>query len=90
MQQRRRAVLVHASEGVQDLLARDRKRKTDLAPELLDEPTMAPEAVAPEAVEAAAAAAPESSSKRGGGRFKSRQQRRRDMAATETVGGRQG
>ena len=88
------AVAVRAStEGVQDLLSRDRKRKDavlegSVATEF-DEPAPAPAAaVAAEPAEAAAAEEEAPASKGGGrggrgGRLKSRQQRRRDMAATE-------
>jgi hypothetical protein len=91
---RRTAMLrVCASEGVQDLLARDRKRNADipqenefdLPPEVPAEPVAA---VAP--TEAAADAEATSSGRRGGrsGRLKSRQQRLKDMAASqETVSG---
>lgn len=81
MAPRSHSVVVLASEGVQDLLARDRKRKVDLVPEL--EATPQPiETVAEEVVE------PESTGKSSkSSRFKSRQQRRRDMLASDAAGG---
>jgi hypothetical protein len=80
------------SEGVQDLLARDRKRKAgdqtaaefDLPPQPAEV-----EAPAPAAAEAEPAAEPRGGGKRDG-RLKSRQQRRRDMEAKGESAGRDG
>ncbi|KAI8474785.1 MAG: hypothetical protein J3K34DRAFT_109787 [Monoraphidium minutum] len=82
---RRAATVVRASadtEGVQDLLARDRRRKQiELAPELqLPPPQPQQQAEEPGAEEGG----------RRGGRFKSRAQRRREMAASEGAAGDKG
>jgi hypothetical protein len=80
---RARSVRVAASaEGVQDLLARDRKR-VELAPELQPAPPPPP----PEAEQE------EGGQQQGrgrGGRLKSRTQRRRDMAVSEGAPGAKG
>ncbi|GBF96643.1 hypothetical protein Rsub_09276 [Raphidocelis subcapitata] len=72
------------SEGVQDLLARDRKRNGGDLPatefDLPPEPAEAAEAPAPAPAEAEPADEPQGSGKRGS-RLKSRQQRRRDLEA---------
>jgi hypothetical protein len=92
---RRAAVRVQAmSEGVQDLLARDRRRKADLAAaefDLPEEPQQEQQA-APAPAEAGAEASAEeegSGGRRGGraGRLKSRQQRRKDMVLNEESAG---
>jgi hypothetical protein len=101
-QPHRRALRVCASEGVQDLLARDRKRKQDQAPEV-NEFDMPGEVAAPApapaagdtggAVAAAAADAERGGSGRAGGRagrLKSRQQRRKDMAVNDASAAGQG
>jgi hypothetical protein len=77
------------TEGVQDLLARDRKRKqVELAPELQDPVPQLPGREDADAAEDDAAAG--SGKGRRAGRFKSRSQRRRDMAANEAAAGSSG
>lgn len=87
---RSRSVRVCANtEGVQDLLARDRKRKqVELAPELQDPVPQLPGREDADAAEDDAAAG--SGKGRRAGRFKSRSQRRRDMAANEAAAGSSG
>lgn len=83
---RRRTACVSAStEGVQDLLARDRRRNAELAPELQTEPAPAPRPE--EAQEEGEQEVGAPGKGRRSGRFKTRAQRRRDLEANQAAGG---